>query len=722
MVAEDSPDQRLGHGARMLVRVAHRKREEYGHAQLSVNHWLLALVERHGAMLEQLSPGLKVADLRQRLEHDLREGNTGEALPEETVVSEAIAHAESRGVKQAFERDIAIVILERAGYSVPEEPLQSQALADLNDEPSSKSFASAQEMPVLKRFGVDLTEKARDGKLSPVVGREEEIQLVIETLCRRQKRNPLLVGPAGVGKTAIVEGLAQRISAGQVPQQLRKVRIVALQPSVLVAEASLRGDLEQRMQAILREASQPGIILFIDEIHSMIGAGGKEGIDDVASLLKPAIAREDIACIGATTDEEYRFFIQSDSALERRFQPIRVQELSPEQTLLVLDSVRKDIEKRQGVQVQDGLLRWMVDFAQDHMRNRRFPDKAIDLLDQCVAYAVTQGEREVTREDAQIVAERMVGMPTNLSEKLMVLKSRLMDMGPFKEEDIEALVHRLGVTMRGLDLRPQRPNSVVLLAGEAVDYSEQLAEVIAESLFGDVDRVVNIDFSRFVRPADLSMLIGSGPGYVGYRDTLEIHRIAQMPWCVFQCENIHACHPNVLGVLQNALRDGFFTDGAGKRVYLSDVVVLMTAQVPSRAGSLGLRQNRGEPAGDLLRGLREVLGEEILAVTDFVWYDTVPQVPDHSPNAIRQLLAELSRRFQSRGVHLRWDDAVIAWISEHGNNRDDWERLIEERLIPLIAECVPGEGEKEVVLYTESNQLAVRELSEKEQFYQEGGN
>jgi ATP-dependent Clp protease ATP-binding subunit ClpC len=532
-----------------------------------------------------------------------------------------------------------------------------------------------------------------------VIGRVEEVQLVTETLCRRTKRNPVLVGPAGVGKTAIVEGLAQRIVRGEVPDELKNVRILALQPSTLVAGASVVGELEKRMRAILTEANQDGIILFIDEVHSIIGAGGMPGSSDIASLLKPALARGDIACIAATTDDEYRRYIEPDGALERRFQPVRVQELSPEITLQVLKSLRDDLGKLREVDVPDEVLQRLIDFAGQFMRNRHFPDKAVDLLEQCVAYAITQDRRAVTEADAVAVVQRMIGMPLALSERLSSLQEKLRERGLMREDDIETLVNRLDVTMRGLDLRLSRPNAVILLIGEAKDNDEALSEVIAKELFGAEDRVVAIDFSRFVHPADVTALIGAPPGYVGYSDSLPLHRVAQIPWCVLRCENIDSSHPAVLEVLIQSLSDGFISEARGKRIYLSDCVVILTANVESNeVRPLGFQRTDGVESASLRPIVERLLGSQLADQVDLVSAE-VAEVGDAQRRWLEKgLLTDLSERYGKAGVTLTWDESLINWLlSEQGSyaNGRDWERLVDERLSPLLVRHLPEPGATE---------------------------
>jgi ATP-dependent Clp protease ATP-binding subunit ClpC len=303
MPDNDEATQALTAGAQRLVEGATQKQGQERHAQLGMHHWLLALVERHGPMAEAMAQGLEAMALQRHLDKQLREGNVGEPVDPEAIVRQAIEHAQARGKTHASERDIASVILAAAHYKLVEESSPVPSLVRPHVSPSRSSIATTYRprakhpTPTLEQFGRDLTREAQEGKLSSIVGRQEEIQLVIETLCRRTKRNPALVGPAGVGKTAIVEGLAQRIVRGDVPEALRGARVLAVQPSTLVAGAGVVGELDKRMKALLSEASQEGIVLFVDEVHSIVGAGGREGTSDVASLLKPAL-------VGSTCDKD----------------------------------------------------------------------------------------------------------------------------------------------------------------------------------------------------------------------------------------------------------------------------------------------------------------------------------------------------------------------------------------------------------------------------------
>lgn len=725
-------DNRLTPAAQLLSRRAEQAREDGKSAELGLNHWLLAVLTRHSMMAESLSPGLESTLLKRQVYAQLMQGDVGGVLTKDAAVEKALAWAKRLGRDKASEKDLVSVVLVAARYKVaetstapsgthpaaPEEIPEEIDGAVVVDSPQSISGPrppatagpgpvpkptayrprAKKPTPTLEKYGRDLTREAVAGKLPPVVGREQEIQLITEVLCRKTKRNPVLVGDAGVGKTAIVEGFAQRVARGEVPAPLQGMRVLAVQPSSLAAGASFSGEFEKRMKALLEEASQDGIILFIDEVHSIIGAGGSRGSSDFASLLKPALARGEMACIAATTSEEYRAYIEPDAALERRFQPVYVSELTPQQALLVLADLGKELERLRGVRVGEEVREWLVRFADQFLRNRRFPDKAVDLLEQCVAYATTQGKTELEMGEAQAVAQRLVGMPLDPQTRLDTLRTRLRECALLTDEDLEKLVNRLSVTMVGLDLRHVRANAVVLLAGEAACASKALAEAIADACFGSADRVLAIDFSRFDQPEDLTMLIGAPPGYVGYSDSLPLHRVGQIPWIVLRFENVHSCHPQVLDVLKEALKEGHFTDARGKRIFISDAIVLLTVDKLGEARRrLGFQSATEEPGGDVRQAACIALGREFVDQVDMIC-TSIPQTEASTQTWLeKEILPGISERFSTQGVQLSWDPSVSDWLirrMDKGSGKRDWERMIDESLSPKLLRSLASRGTK----------------------------
>jgi ATP-dependent Clp protease ATP-binding subunit ClpC len=707
----EGENEALTAGAKALVAAG---RPSTGAA--GTHHWLLALLDRHGAMAESLVPSLQATALRRSVADSLRGGDAGPPLTEETLVQRAIERATARRQSLANERDLASIILSAAGYQMAEDtvhdaiasPPAAPAPADLGARPAPVGRPT----PTLDQIGRDLTREAREGKLPGFVGRDAELQLILETLCRQTKRNPVLVGPAGVGKTAIVEGLAQRIVRGDVPPVLHDVRLIAVQPSALVAGAKLRGALEERMRAVLFEAAQPGVVLFIDEVQSIIGAGGIAGTDDVASLLKPALARGDLACIAATTDDEYRRFIEGDGALERRFQPVRIQELDRQGTLHIISTLSAELGRSRGVQVPEDVLGWIVDFADRFLRNRHFPDKAVDLLEQCVAYGVAHGKTAVDRSDAESVAQRMVGMPISQPQRLDALRGDLRNGGLLGEREIEALLSRLAVTLRGLDLRWTTPNAVIALLGDAAASSEALAVTIARALFGASDRIITVDFTPFTEPHSVSRLIGAPPGYVGYSESLPLHRLAQLPWCVLRCENIDACHPEVRQIIAAAVESGYLTDARGKRLYLSDAVVILTAgggaHRPARRLGFAVDESPSENSDALAVA---VLGATLAAHADVVLTEALPSAGGQRRWLEQHVLADLTERYRQNGLELQWDDSFFQWLAELGptGSPNRCERFLDDRIGGLLVPFLDGsaQGVGPLVIKREGDNLRV---------------
>jgi len=665
-----------------------------------VLQWLLTLVGKHERLVKEIVPRLDDAIPSERLRALLQRGEAGEALSPEKLVAMAGDGVSDRPVSL---RDLACVILTLAGCSLSGADAETASCADcdtvfvsLNDE--MPDFAEESTTPLLDKLGIDLTRAAREGTLAPVVDREEEIRLMVETLCRSTKRNPALIGPAGVGKTAIVEGLAHRIVNGAVPALLMKVRLIMLSVTALVAGCTLVGEFEERITSLLKEARQAGIVLFIDEAHTLIGAGaaGRNG-NDLANMLKQAMARGEIACIAATTDEEYRREIESDPALERRFQPIRVQEMSAAQSLDVLAALSARLAEQRGVAVPAPLLEWMVGFAAQHMRNRHFPDKAVDLLEQCVAYALTQDKTTLTCADAETVARRMVGMPLQVDTRLAALEEALHRRSLLPSDTVAQLISRLGVTMRGLDFRPERPNAVLLLLGPAASQSRLLCELIAESLFGSPERVVALEMGRMVNAADLSMLLGSPPGYIGYGGRVPLHEVMQMPWCVLCVEDADACHPAAREVLAQGFRRGCITQADGKRAFLSDAVVIVCADGPAGADApIGFGPHDGPDVDALRDRAANCLGKELVEEADILCAELC-DAPGATARWLRDsLLVDLDARFRPQGICLSFDPSLVSWLADRGSACDDptdWERLIETELCPLILPHLPTPGE-----------------------------
>lgn len=684
------------------------------HGKWGVNNWLQTAMELYAPMAERLSPGLQAQLLRRKVKEQIANGELGDNLAPDEVEKRAIAYASLSGKTTISEADVVSVLLQAAGYEVaPGKPLQlkhggsAPESAKKGEAPASRVSLKT---PTLERFGKNLTKLASDGGLLPLIGREEELEVVIETLCRRTKRNPVLVGPAGVGKTAIVEGLAIKVSRGEVPAFLQDMTLFALQPSTLTAGASHVGELESRMQSILEEAGQKGVVLFIDEFHSVVGSGGNPGANDIASLLKPALARGQISCIAATTDAEYRRFIEPDAALERRFQPVRVQEMTPQQTALVLCSLRDDLGKERGVEVPDEALEILIDFSNKYMRNRFFPDKAVDLLEQCVAHAVAKGKTGLTLEEVRDVAQKMVGVPSDWDLRLADLRERLTKSDLLSPSSIDRIVKRLQLSVRSIDLSPTRPNLVLMLAGAAAKRSDAIARILASAIFHSPGQIVTIDCSRLQKAEDITMLLGAPPAYIGHGQTLSIHRLLQNPWCVLALENVEYCHPSIVQVLAQGLADGYLVDAQDRRIYLSESVVLLSAAIDlPETVHVGFLKDDQPLENDGSAFLTEALGRALMEQLDLLVMETGKAVEEKVVlDRYEQTLQRLRNEYELRGLHLEWDADLKDWLAKTSSNDRLWPRILEEEIGNLLLPVLGGrEKEVKAVIRVEQEQLRI---------------
>lgn len=745
-----SSTEKLTPGAQMLWKAALETPKQFGHSRLALQHVLLVLLDRYGPMAESIASGLRAREYYQQVQRSLQKGEVDWVEPE-AILEEAFQHAVRAGKARASERDLAAVCLQRAGWTLLEEPHRvppqaAQRTPDrtehrpgtLEEElqrliagtaPEAETCAPAEPRgeyrprarrptPTLEQFGRDLCREALDGKLPPILGRDLEIQSIMETLCRFTKRNPLLVGPAGVGKTAIVEGLAQRIVRGEVPPPLQGLRIFALQSSALVSGAGVVGELEKRMHAIVEEASQDGIVLFIDEIHTIVGSGGMRHVSDVGSLLKPALGKGQIACIGATTDEEFHQFIEQDRALERRFQPLRVHELSPEATLEILRALRERAVQERGITVSDEALQLAILLAQQYLRNRHFPDKAIDIFEQSVAAALLRSQTEVTPDLVREVVQRMTGIPLDLgaelTQRLEEVKRRLVAWAFCPEAAAEGLVHRLEITLRGLDVAPTRPNAVVLVVGTPGQAPELAAQILAEALYGTSARLIELDMTRFTHPADVNWLTGAPPGYVGHDAVLEFHRhLAQQPWSVVLFKNVDAAHPQAQEVLAEALRSGFLTDAQGRKVYLSDTVVVMTATIEETARRRLGFQSEGEEqvASKAGPAVLPPLLPDLLDRVELSWQPERPTGERIQAWLKEWVLPSLVERYQRQGLEVEWDPSVVEWLSATilaAGELSRGERLIEEQVLPALIPYLNQPG-RVVLTYEQDKGIHIQE-------------
>ncbi len=442
-------------------------------------------------------------------------------------------------------------------------------------------------------YSVDLTQKAAENGFDPVIGRETETERVIQTLTRRTKNNPVLVGEAGVGKTAVVEGLATQMASGRVPTELKNKRLVQLDIAGMVAGTRYRGDFEQRLKDVIDEVIKQGnVLLFIDEIHNLVGAGGtSDGAMDAAEILKPALARGELHVIGATTTREYRMYIEKDPALERRFQPITVDEPSPELAVRILKGVKSKYEKHHGIVITDEAIEAAVQLSVRYVTDRFLPDKAFDIIDEACSKLKIAGYYQqqetgitLTAEYVRLVVSQMTGVPVSeLSreekDKLVHLEEEL-GARVIGQKEAVAVVSRAVRRQRAGLKDPNRPIGSFIFVGPTGVGKTELAKALSDCLFGSNSEVIRIDMSEYMDKTSVAKLIGAPPGYVGYDESGYLtEKVLRRPYSVVLFDEIEKAHPDVFNLLLQILDEGRLTDSHGKTVDFRNTVIILTSNI-----------------------------------------------------------------------------------------------------------------------------------------------
>jgi ATP-dependent Clp protease ATP-binding subunit ClpA len=546
------------------------------------------------------------------------------------------------------------------------------------------------ETPTIDRYGRDLTLLAEQGALPPLTGRSEELMRLAQILLRRFKNNPLIIGEAGVGKTALVEGLAQRIIAHAVPEDLRGRRLVELSLSSLVAGTRYRGDFEERLTMVIREAREhPEVILFLDEFHTVVGAGEThQGTLDAANILKPALARGELRCIGATTPVEYRKYIEKDAALERRFHPLFLEEPSMEETMDILFGSRHGYEEHHKVEISDEVMRSAVELAVRYLPDRRLPDKALDLIDEACALVTLRGyaasmltpEGKLrSPEQRPLVTEAPVfkvladwtGIPVgeiSLEESIRLLKiqERLSQRVLGQEHAVRSVSQAIQMGRAGLK-RASRPTAVMLFLGPSGVGKTELCRCLARELFGQESALIRLDMSEYAEKHSTSRLIGAPPGYVGYGEERQI--LAQLhhrPYSVVLMDEIEKAHPEVLDLFLQLFEEGRLTDSLGRTVDGRHAVFIMTSnllaerfQRQRKAVGFQVSEEDNVPKEEIDTELRRFFRPEFLNRVD----ETIlfqPLIEEDLLKIARMHFDELAERAAAQDVHLRGDDDALA--------------------------------------------------------------
>ena len=678
-----------------------------GHSYVGTEHLLLGiLVEQEGLGARILRQrGLEEDALRRRIAERCGKGAPG--VPPQGLSSHA-RFAVERAAAEATALCRGYIGTEHLLLGILRQPdcggavLLRQSGLDLNDlytdvlavfghpAPDSRPQTGTArgvlrrtETRVLDQYSRDLTELAAADGIDPVVSRGDEIGRAVQILSRRTKNNPVLVGEPGVGKTAVAEGLALRFARGEAPEDLRGKRIVSLDIPAMLAGTKYRGDFEERVKSVLKDVKRAGdVILFIDELHTIIGAGSAEGAIDAANILKPALGRGEIQIIGATTPEEYRRHIEKDAALERRFQPVKVEEPDRAQTMEMLQSLRGGLERHHRVRIGEDAMRAAYELSVRYIPDRYLPDKAIDLLDEAAAALHVQGETgTLSAAEVAKVVSRWTNIPvTALDEdekqRLQDLETELKKRVVGQDEAVSAVARAIRRSRVGLR-DPGRPVGSFLFLGPTGVGKTELCRALAAAVFSDEQALIRLDMSEYMEKHSVSRLIGSPPGYVGYEDGGQLtEKVRRKPWSVVLFDEIEKAHEDVWGILLQIMDDGHLTDAAGRRVDFRNTVIVMTSNI----GAKTITENRsplgfagGEGADEQAR--QRQVREELRATFRPEFLNRIDETiifrrldGEDMLRITRMLLHAIQVRFAALGLSLEVPEETARFLARTGTD------------------------------------------------------
>jgi ATP-dependent Clp protease ATP-binding subunit ClpC len=730
--------ERYTEKARRVIFFARYEASQFGASQIEAEHILLGLIREDKNLTTRFFQRTHVnienirKDIEERAVPRERIGLSNIDLPLSSEAKRVLAFAaeesERLGNRHIGTEHLLLGLL-REENSPAAEILYDKGLRlseirqDLMRQANVERNASARkETPHLFEFSRDLTESASEGRLDPLVGRENEIDRVIQILCRRTKNNPVLIGEPGVGKTAIVEGLAQRIVSGDVPSFLVDKRILALDLSLIVAGTKYRGQFEERMKTIMRELMEnPQYIVFIDELHTLIGAGSAEGSLDAANILKPALSRGEIQCIGATTPAEYRKSIEKDRSLERRFQAIKVPAPDELETIRILEGIKDRYESYHNVRYTDEAVEAAVYQSNRYLPERFLPDKAIDIIDEAGArvklrvqrdsgyipppprwnqreYRESRDPRErgystsrrppqyyeppdfenvaatVSKKDIDDVIARWTGIPVAALQeeemaKLLRIEEELHKRIISQVSAISALARAIRRSRAGLK-NPQRPVGSFLFLGPTGVGKTEVARSLAEFLFGSDRAMIRFDMSEFMEKHSVSKLIGSPPGYVGHEEGGQLtERIRRNPYSVLLLDEIEKAHPDIFNILLQVFEDGILTDALGNTVDFKNVIIIMTSNIGARfinkGSHLGFQSSRHDALAKtedrVLAAVRETFNPEFInRLDEIIVFD--PLNDDELLQIVGLLVQHLNQTLRHRKLEVRLTLEAKQWI------------------------------------------------------------
>jgi len=710
--------------------VARSKRHEF----MTVEHLLLALLDNHSASLVLQACGANMNKLRIELQDfinsttplipdDQLERETQPTLGFQRVLQRAVFHVQSSGNSEVTGANVLVAIFsEQESQAVYFLRQQNVARVDaVNYISHGISKVSGHDLPMeqeqgheeteegaqegsannpLTSYSTNLNEQARLGRIDPLIGREHEVERVIQILARRRKNNPLLVGEAGVGKTAIAEGLAKRIIDGEVPDVIEESIVYSLDMGALLAGTKYRGDFEKRLKALLGELKkQPHAILFIDEIHTIIGAGAASGgVMDASNLLKPLLSSGEIRCIGSTTFQEFRGIFEKDRALARRFQKVDVMEPSVDDTIAILKGLRSRFEKHHELSYTNEALEAAAKLADRYINDRHMPDKAIDVIDEAGAYQrllpVDQRVDTIDVPQVEAVVAQIARIPpksvTTSDKKVLLDLEKNLQMLVFGQDDaITSMSNAIKLSRAGLK-SVEKPIGSFLFSGPTgvgkTEVSKQLANIMGIEL-------IRFDMSEYMERHTVSRLIGAPPGYVGYdQGGLLTEAVTKNPHCVLLLDEIEKAHPEVFNLLLQVMDHGTLTDNNGRKADFRNVVLIMTTNAGAEAisrRSIGFSHQ--DHSTDGMEALRKTFTPEFRNRLDGIIQFSALNF-EMIRNVVDKFLVELQAQLDEKKVQLVLDDDVKYWLAENGYDPEmgarPMARLIQEKIKKPLAEII----------------------------------
>lgn len=701
---------------------------QMGHTYVGTEHIILGFVQEGGNVAASVlkSNNITLNDIYDQMILFIGKGEKTHLTYENftpalrRIFNGAISAAESTGTKLVGTEHIFMTLLKEPGCGAmsflramganPVKLYNDCAGAYTGETPREVlkyNQPDRKKIPTLYKYGKSLTEEALERKYDPLIGREKEIERVLQILARRNKNNPCLIGEAGVGKTAIVEGLAQIFVSGKVPDELKNKNIFSLDLTAMLAGAKYRGDFEERIKNCIDEVINVGnVILFIDEIHSIVGAGAAEGAIDAANIIKPQLARGEIQIIGATTIEEYRKNIEKDSALERRFQPVMVSEPDENQTLDILKGLREKYENYHNVIISDDVIKSAVSLSVRYINDRFLPDKAIDIIDEAASKAkIRRARNEVSKEkndiikmtdevitleslekafkkkskaisscpvkitvdDTAAVVSEWTGIPVNSISKdeetrLLNLENNLRTKVIGQEKAISAVARAIRRSRTGLK-EPNKPIGSFIFMGPTGVGKTELSKAAAEFIFDSERNLIKVDMSEYMEKHSVSKLIGAPPGYAGFDESgILTDKIRRKPYCVLLFDEIEKAHPDVLNILLQILEDGVLTDSRGRKTSFKNTLIILTSNIGSELMSesvrLGFGENNNSDVSSKVKSeLKKQLKPELInRLDEIVVFKPLEKC---NLNAIAvKLLNELKERAEKIGIRLNFDSNV----------------------------------------------------------------